>query len=148
MAFTYLMRLAWQCLLYVRTDFYYVIAAFFNCKSLMRDTEAFLRNLLAKFLPRIRKVDQSSIRTGERRVIRAYAVLWVAGRIGAVVLLCAVTIPIGILYIRSLANAFRTGFSTDPSNFVDAVLLAAYFLIPTGAGFVLWFRSILRQERT
>jgi putative peptide zinc metalloprotease protein len=148
MAFTYLMRLAWQCLLYVRTDLYYVIAAFFNCKSLMRDTETFLRNHLSSLLPRIRKVDQSSIPVAERKVIRAYAALWIAGRISAVALLCAVTIPIGILYIRSLANAFRTGFRAAPSNFVDAVLLAAYFMIPTLAGFVLWFRSILRQERT
>lgn len=147
MAFTYFMRIAWQGLLYVRTDFYYVIAAVFNCKSLMRDTETFLRNRLSSLIPRIRKVDQSSIPAAERRIIRIYAVLWVAGRLAAVALLCAVTIPVAILYIRSLADAFRAGYAADASNFVDAVLLATYFLVPTFAGLALWCRSILRQER-
>jgi hypothetical protein len=147
MAFTYLMRIAWQCLLYLRTDFYYVIAAFFNCKSLMRDTESYLRNQLSKLFPKIRKVNQSSIPAGERRVIAAYSFLWVGGRIVAVVLLCIVTIPLAIRYIHSLGQAFRIGFSANPSNFLDALLLAAYFLVPTIAGLILWLRSIMRQER-
>jgi putative peptide zinc metalloprotease protein len=146
MAFTYLMRIAWQCLLYIRTDFYYVIAAFFNCKSLMRDTETYLRNRLSRFIPKIRKVNQSSIPAAERRVIAAYSFLWVGGRIAAVVLLCIVTIPLAIRYIRSLGEAFRIGFSANPSNFLDALLLAVYFLVPTIAGFILWARSMMRRE--
>jgi len=146
-AFVYLMRLAWQCLLYMRTDFYYVIAAFFNCKSLMRDTETFLRNLMSGLFSRIRKVDQSSIPAKERRVISIYAVLWIGGRVVALSLLWAVTIPVAILYIKNLASVFRTGYAVDRANFVDSVLVAAYFLIPTVAGFALWFRSLLRPER-
>jgi putative peptide zinc metalloprotease protein len=148
MAFTYLMRIAWQCLLYIRTDFYYIIAAFFNCKNLMRDTETYLRNQLSKFFPKIRKVNQSSIPAGERRVIAAYSFLWVGGRIAAVALLCIVTIPLAVRYTRSLGEAFRIGFSANPSNFLDALLLALYFLVPTIAGFILWLRSMMRQQRT
>jgi putative peptide zinc metalloprotease protein len=148
MAFTYLMRIAWQCFLFVRTDFYYVIATLFNCKSLMRDTQTYLRNQLSRLIPRMGKVDQSSIPSSERRVISVYAVLWIAGRVWAIALLCVVTIPVGILYIRSFADAFRTGFAANPSNFVDVTVVATYFIVPTIAGFVLWFRAMLRQERT
>lgn len=42
--FTYLIRLLWQCYFFVRTDFYYVVAMAFNCKDLMGDAEALLRN--------------------------------------------------------------------------------------------------------
>jgi putative peptide zinc metalloprotease protein len=148
MAFTYLMRIAWQCFLFVRTDFYYVIAALFNCRSLMRDTQLYLRNHLSRLIPRIGKVDQSSIPPSERRVISVYAVLWIAGRLWAIALLCMVTIPVGILYVRSFADAFRTGFTANPSNFLDVTVVATYFIVPTIAGFALWFRSMLRQERT
>lgn len=42
--FSYLLRLLWQCFVFVRTDFYYVIATALNCKSLLGDTEDLLRN--------------------------------------------------------------------------------------------------------
>jgi len=147
-AFAYLMRMAWQCLLYMRTDLYYVIAGCFNCKSLMQDTENYLHNQIAKVLPRKRTVDQSAIPSAERRIIRIYSLIWIAGRIEAIVLLGIVTIPLAIRYFRSFGDAFRIGYAANPSSFVDALLLVTYFLVPTVAGFALWIRSIVQQERT
>jgi putative peptide zinc metalloprotease protein len=147
MAFVYLMRMAWQCLLYMRTDLYYVIAGCFNCKSLMRDTETYLQNQIAKVLPKKHTVDQSAIPPAERRIIRIYSLIWIAGRIEAVVLLGVVTIPLAIQYFHSLGGVFRIGYAANPSNFIDALLLATYFLVPTVAGFTLWIRSIVQRER-
>jgi putative peptide zinc metalloprotease protein len=149
MVFTYLMRILWQCFLFVRTDFYYVIANLFNCRNLLKDTEGFLRSTVARVIPRIRTVDQSNIPESERRVIRVYAVLWTAGRILAFILLFTVTIPLAIRYARNLGSVFfSSGYAANHYNFIDAVLLAAYFLIPLTTGFVLWIGSLLRRERT
>jgi putative peptide zinc metalloprotease protein len=71
----YLLGLLWQCYFFMRTDFYYVIANFFKCKSLMKDTEDFVRNKIAKIYRRVRKVDQSHIPKRERRIIGLYALL-------------------------------------------------------------------------
>ncbi|HEX4963359.1 MAG TPA: hypothetical protein VF173_21190, partial [Thermoanaerobaculia bacterium] len=48
--FMYMFRLLWQCNLFVRTDFYYVITTFFGCKNLMKDTEVFIRNLFLRVI--------------------------------------------------------------------------------------------------
>ena len=48
-AFANIMRILWECFLFVRTDLYYVAATFLNCKNLLVDTQAFLRNQLATF---------------------------------------------------------------------------------------------------
>jgi putative peptide zinc metalloprotease protein len=148
MLFIYLMRIVWQCFLFVRTDFYYVIASFFNCKNLLRDTEIYLRNQLARVIPFIEWADQSAIPASERRVIRAYSVLWVAGRIAALSLLFVITIPLGVRYAQNLARALRAGYSFNPSNFIDALALAIYFFVPLAIGFTFWIRGLARGERT
>jgi len=129
-SFTYLMRIMWQFFFFVRTDLYYVVAALFNCRNLLGDTEDFLRNQLARAIPSIRPVDQSGIPASERRMIRAYAVLWAAGRIWAPSLLWLITVPLSLTYLRNLVGVFRVGYSANPSDFIDAVVLANYFLVP------------------
>ncbi|MFL6387943.1 MAG: hypothetical protein ACJ71U_10685 [Terriglobales bacterium] len=146
-AFTYVMRIFWQCFLFIRTDLYYVIATCFGCRNLMNDTQAFLRNQLSHLFPRIRIADLSAIPIQEYRVIRGYALVWVAGRIAAFILLFTITIPVAAGYIRNLAGVFRLGYSANPSNFVDAFLLASYFLIPLAVGFALWINSMVHRER-
>jgi hypothetical protein len=147
MVFTTIMRMFWQCFLFIRTDFYYAISNFFNCRNLLKDTETFLRNQIARIIPKIPRIDQSGIPLSERRVIHGYAVVWMAGRAASFFLLFAVTIPIAIQYIRDLAGAFRVGYSANPSNFLDAVLLASYFLVPLLAGVIMWIGSFARRER-
>lgn len=148
MVFTYLARVVWQCFLFIRTDFYYVIANFFNCKNLLGDTEAFLRNQLARVIHGIRMVDQSGVPEAERRVVRVYAWFWVAGRVAALAALIMITIPLAGRYITNLAAAFKTGYSANPGNFIDAVLLSSYFLIPFSVGLALWIGGFVRRERT
>lgn len=148
MMFTYVMRILWQFFLFVRTDFYYVIASLLNCRNLLKDTEGFLRNQLARIVPFIRPVDQSAIPESEGRVIRAYSVVWLAGRIFALSVLFVVTVPLAALYIRNLGNTFRSGFRASPSDFVDAFLLASYFLIPLTVGLVMWLGGLIRRGRT
>jgi putative peptide zinc metalloprotease protein len=147
MMFTYVMRILWQFFFFVRTDFYFVIASLLNCRNLLKDTEGFLRNQLARIVSFVRPVDQSAIPDAERRVIRVYSVLWLGGRILAFSVLFAVTLPVGVLYIRNLSSTFRNGYSASPSDFVDAVALAAYFFIPLTLGLTLWLGGLMRHRR-
>jgi putative peptide zinc metalloprotease protein len=147
MILSYALNLLWQCFLFVRTDLYYVIANMFNCRNLLGDTEAYLRNQLARILPSVGRVNQAGIPPAERRVIRGYSFIWVAGRIMAVSTLFLVTIPLGIRYFRNLAAAFHSGYAANPSNFLDALVVALLFVIPLSLGFVLWIGGMVRRER-
>lgn len=147
-AFSYLLRVIWQLFFYMRTDFYYIVANFFNCKNLLKDTESFLKNQLARIIPSISLRDQSSIPTSERRVIRAYAFIWLAGRLFSFFVLFSVTIPVGMRYVKNISEALNAGYSNNHNNFFDALLLSAYFLAPLTAGFSMWITSLLRRERT
>lgn len=143
----YLLRVAWQFFFYIRTDFYYVIANFFNCRNLLGDTQVYLRNQMAKIFHSIPAKDQSAIPTPEFRIIRAYSVIWVAGRIFAFYLLFGFTLPIIVQYVRGLTSVLRAGYSTNSYNFLDALLLSAYFLVPVMIGFAMWITSLVRHER-
>ncbi|HEX3684520.1 MAG TPA: hypothetical protein VHU83_18430 [Bryobacteraceae bacterium] len=144
MLLTYLTRVMWQGFLFVRTDYYYVISTFFNCRSLLSDTEAFLRNQVARIVPWIRKVDQTAIPAAERRVIPIYAAVWVGGRIMALMWLFSVTIPLGRKYIGNMGHALMNGFSANPGNFVDSLLMMCVFILPIVIGLVLWIMGLIR----
>jgi len=146
MIFTNLIRISWQFFLFVRTDLYFVAVTFLNCKNLLVDTRVFIRNHLARLFPRIRSVDQSGIPAAEQRAIRAYAAIFVAGRIWALVTLIWVTLPVLIGYWDTIVPAVRAGYSANPSEFLDALSAATYFLTPTVAGFVVWAGAHVRPK--
>jgi putative peptide zinc metalloprotease protein len=146
MALTYLLNLLWQCYLFVRTDFYYIIANAYGCKNLLQDTEVFLRNQLSRVIRSIHYVDQSHISVRERRVIRRYAVLWLVGRLFAFSSLSLISIPLLWHYLLSLRTTLGAGYQTHPAQFVDALLLLVLVLAPQVAGLFLWMRSFRRGK--
>ncbi|MBW4567149.1 MAG: hypothetical protein KME31_03740 [Tolypothrix carrinoi HA7290-LM1] len=147
MLLIYLLGLLWQCYFFVRTDFYYVIGNFFRCKSLMKDTEVYLRNQLARFTRSVRKVNQSHIPAFERRVIRIYAILWLVGRIAAFGVLFLISIPLMWHYYLAVFGVLSAGYQTNPYAFIDALLMLLLVLTPKGVGFWLWIRSFRSSQR-
>lgn len=146
MLLVYLLRLLWQCYFFVRTDFYYVIANAFKCKNLMHDTQVFLRNQLMGLIRSGRIINQAHIPAAEMRVIRWYAVVWIAGRILAFSTLIFITAPLIYNYALIIGAAFARGYTADPYAFVDALVMGALFFTPLIAGFWLWIRSLLKQK--
>jgi putative peptide zinc metalloprotease protein len=140
--FTYLLRLVWQCFVFVRTDFYYVLASALDCKSLLADTEDFLRNRLARLRRAAPVVDQSAIPAAEMRAVRAYSVVWLAGRTVAFASLVLVTVPVLAGYGAELAH-LATGRHSSYSM-VDAITLAILGIGVQGGGLFVWIRSLHR----
>src|SRR6185295_6389412 len=143
--FAYVLQLVWQLFFFVRTDLYYVIAAAFDCKNLLGDTETFLKNQLARLVSSIRTVEQSHIPTRERRVIHAYAVVWLFGRAVAFLLLLTVTLPLLVAYLNKMAAALRQGWEADAAGFVDALTMMIFSTALFALGTGLWMRSLIRK---
>lgn len=146
MAFTNLMRILWEFFFFMRTDLYFVVVTYLNCKNLLIDTRVFLQNQLARVMNKVEAVDQSAIPPAERRAIRTYAALYLTGRVWSIVSLFWVTIPVCFGYWGSLLPAFRVGYSANPSDFLDALAASMYFLVPTIAGFVLSAGALIRPK--
>lgn len=148
--FTYLIRLLWECYFYVRTDYYYVIAILFNCKDLMGDAVTFLRNQCARFLPSIQRIDQTRIPPREMRVIRAYSLVWIIGRVVAFLSLIFIGLPILLGYYFEIGVFLlkgQTPVSLAPADIAGWLILVAVPLILQTAGFVLWIRSLVLARR-
>lgn len=144
-----LFRILWECYFFVRTDFYYALALFFNCKNLMGDTETFLSNLCSRILPFIRPVDQSAIPEREMRFIRVYAWIWILGRIAALLSLFFITLPIFTGYYQEIGTFLLKGQLPRAIPLADAVgwlILTCTPIILFMAGFVLWFRSLYQKS--
>ncbi|MBW4575437.1 MAG: hypothetical protein KME08_09160 [Aphanothece sp. CMT-3BRIN-NPC111] len=147
MLLSYLLALLWQCYFFVRTDFYYVIANFFNCKSLMKDTGVFLQNQMPQFIRRTRKIDQSHIPAAEMRAIRWYALIYVLGRIVAGYCLILISIPLMWNYLVLLVTTLSAGYQANPYAFMDALVIVLLSLPLQVAGLWLWIRSSRNNKR-
>jgi putative peptide zinc metalloprotease protein len=145
---SYWLRIVWQFYVFVRTDMYFVITNYFDCRSLLRDTEDFLRNLISPIVRFIQPVDQSHIPESEQRVIKIYSVCWVAGRILALYVLVAVTVPVVYGYLHDLFHALHLGIATNMDDVVDSLILSIFVIGTLSSGLFLWIRGMLRRERT
>lgn len=146
MIFIYLIRLLWQCYLFVRTDFYYVITNFFGCKNLMKDTQVFITNLFLRAVGSKKLTDQTYIPLRERRVIRMYSVLWVLGRGVALFSLFFITLPILFRYLGGARFALQQGYAGDHYKFIDSVAVGVLNLMPLVIGLTLWITSLVRRR--
>jgi len=145
--FSYVIQISWQLFFFVRTDLYFAVATFFNCKNLLGDTEQFLKNQLARVLPSVQPVDQSHIPAAERRVIRAYSAVWLLGRAVAFFLLLTVTLPLTVAYLEKIGGSLRHGIGADGLEYLDALMMVILSTALFGVGMGLWIRSLIRQWR-
>jgi len=141
----YLLGLSWQCYFFVRTDLYYVIANALRCKNLMGDTETYIRNTLSKLFSRIRFEDQSHLPARERRTIRWYALVWLAGRVAALGVLVFVSLPLLWSYARLLVSPASVGASASAR--VEVAGTSLFSLGPQAIGLWLWIRGLLARRK-
>jgi hypothetical protein len=141
--FIYLMRLLWQCYFFVRTDFYYAFSNLLGCRSLMQDTEDFLRNLRVRLFRIGRTVDQSHIAPGEQRMLRIYSGIWLLGRTLAFLLLVFIQLPLLFHYLMLLVDRLRNGpAGGDSGHSMVPIVTALFFSLFLLSGLALWVRQL------
>jgi len=146
LVFMYFLRISFQFFFYLRNDIYYVMATASGARNLMGDTEVFLRNGIARLLRRHdRLVDQSSFSRRERWSIRAYSVLYLIGRVFAIVMLVTVYLPLVYLYLAELFLV-ATGHEDATFGVLDVVVAAVSFLVLTGGGIGYWAYDMWRNR--
>jgi putative peptide zinc metalloprotease protein len=144
--YTYVLRITFQMFFYLRTDLYYVIANMLNAKNLMADTEAFLRNIVARvFRQRHRLVDQSGIPRRERRAVRGYAVVYCIGRFFSLSVLVFFYIPILWGYLEQVI-LLVTGQDSRFTG-LDFFTIGVIVLAIDGGGIFLWLRGLYRARK-
>jgi len=138
----YLLRLLWQCYFFLRTDFYYAISNFLGCTSLMRDTRVWLRDVLARRLGLGKAQDQSDLPARERRMVRVYAVVWLAGRSLAIATLLLVQLPLLVQYAMLLGRTLGGQAAPAAAETAPRLLAGLFFTTLLLTGFGLWLRQL------
>ncbi|MFJ6686994.1 hypothetical protein [Streptomyces werraensis] len=104
-AVTLFLTLTTQCLVFMRTDLYFVIQDLTGCRNLFSDTVRYLRHVAAQPFRRSTSHPLRALQTRERHFVKTYAVTVVAGSVACLAigfrLLTEVTWP---LLHRSLVH--------------------------------------------
>lgn len=127
--------LAGQLQLYMRTDVYFVVADLLRAKNLTEDAGAYLGSWLQRGVarmsrrPRPRDGHQdvlAALPPRERRAVRLYAVLMLAGSVLALSAFARLGIPILIDLYSAAADAAWTGATTgQPARLADGLVTLA-----------------------
>lgn len=110
LAFTVIMRMAWQFQLYLRTDLYYVFASALNCYDLHDASTALLRNRIWRALGRHdRLVDEQQWTDHDRKVGMFYGPFIVLGIFIIILITIFASFPVVREYFTTIAHNLTTG---------------------------------------
>ena len=129
-----------QFLVFMRTDLYFVLQDLAGCADLYADGSAYLRHLAGRPVRRLRRAaprEDPSVHLAarERRAIRAYAVILVAGTVACLAVEVLVMLPLA-------ATVLTTAVHTMAGGAPAAQMFDAAAAVLAGAAFaVLWSRA-------
>jgi hypothetical protein len=110
LAFTVVMRMAWQLQLYLRTDLYYVFATALSCHDLHDASTALLRNRIWRALGRMhRVVDEQQWTSRDRAVGAFYGPFIVMGALVMVLITVFGSFPVTLQYFVTIARYLAGG---------------------------------------
>ncbi len=136
-----LITLSWQFNVFLKTDVYYVLCTYCNYPNLDSEARVYLREKLYQ-LSLGRAGAKSHTDYHHLSAVRAFAAVWVAGRLASLAFLFLVVIPTVLRYGKdawhALGSAASAGSQWDLSVFfvLSATLLAA--------GLIVWIRGRAR----
>jgi hypothetical protein len=106
---TQLLALATQCMVFMRTDLYFVLQDVTRSRNLYGDGAAYVLYLARRAI-RQRPLDPSrALPSHERRAVRAYAVLLAIGTVACLAAFAAYTLPITLTLLGRALTAAITG---------------------------------------
>ncbi|MDQ0406112.1 hypothetical protein ABVB69_21350 [Streptomyces sp. NPDC000349] len=147
-----LLPLPFQCMVFTRTDFYFVLQDLTGCRDLYGDGLAYARYRWRRLLrvPRVRprtpgatRADDPSARLPphERRAVRLYSVVLVVGTAACLTFMAVVTIPVDV------ALLVRAARGLGPEHGLARNADAAAVLVTLGGVNVLWLVTWWRNRR-
>ncbi|NUR62099.1 MAG: hypothetical protein HOV87_26070 [Catenulispora sp.] len=136
MAFTVILRIAWQFYFFLRTDLYFLAITVLGCNDLQATARLVLRNRLMRVLRRPDKmVDPSTFRDRDRQVANWYSWLMMAGYVVLTVIVLTTAIPSGIKVTEMALH--KLGSHLSPLNAADVfTFLVLNFFEPVIAGYL------------
>ena len=137
---TQLLALATQCMVFMRTDLYFVLQDVTRSRNLYGDGAAYVLYLARRALRRRLPDPSRALPSHERRAVRAYAVLLAVGTVACLAAFAAYTLPITLMLLGRALSALATGpgWSSRLDGLVVLTLL--------GTVQVLWFRAWWRRH--
>ncbi len=140
LAYTILPRLAWQFLLFLRTDLYYVLTTALGCANLHEVSSALLRHRLRRLplVPGGSWTEPERWTDRERALAPWFALLTAAGTLVLLVTMVFVTVPLTVEFVHRLAGGIAHG-SIGDGRFWDStvsllIALLEFVLLPLLAG--------------
>ncbi|MRV75401.1 hypothetical protein GJ700_27150 [Duganella sp. FT92W] len=140
-----LITLSWQFNVFLKTDVYYVLCTYCNYPNLDSEARVYLRE----------KLHQLSLgRAGapghtdyyHLPTLRAFAAVWVAGRVASLAFLFLVVIPTVLRYGRDAWNAL--GSAASASSQWDLSLFFILSATLLAAGLIVWIRGRTHTQKT
>jgi hypothetical protein len=133
LAFTLVVRIAWQFQFFLRTDLYFVLATALNCYDLHDASKALMKNRISRLLGRTtRLIDESQWTEHDKRVGNLYGWFLLIGAATVIGVTCLVSIPVFGTYLRHQADGLFSG-RFDASfwdSLTSAAMNACVFLLP------------------
>jgi hypothetical protein len=137
-AYLTLVRLAWQLLIFLRTDLYYVLTTALGCTNLAEATSAYLDERL-RHVPGLRRIrrtpepaaDQDAWTPRDLRYAPWFAVLTVIGTTGLVVALGFGGVPVVLEFVARLRSGLAHGTAGGPL-FWDSVMSVTVMSVQFG----------------
>ncbi|MGW5637579.1 hypothetical protein [Streptomyces sp. NPDC003832] len=141
-----LLPLPFQCLLFTRTDLYFVLQDVTGCRDLYGDGLAHARYVFRRTVrwPRRAGTADPSLRlpAHERRAVRLYSAVLVVGTVACLAFMAAVTLPADIVLLVHAARGL--GPEHGLAGNADSVAV----LVVLGGINVLWLVTWLRNRRS
>lgn len=145
LAFTTLLRIAWQLYFFLRTDIYYLVTTVLGCVDLHATARQYLLNVVHRALGRHDKVvPDDAWHPRDRRAVRWYAPLVVVGYALAAALLVLVMLPIAWRFLSEAVGRAFLGDATSTAQLWDSALLLGLNGAQLGVAAVI----ALRERRT
>jgi hypothetical protein len=120
-AYTTLLRVGWQFLVYLRTDLYYLVTTITGCVDLNSAARAVLRNRLSRLTGRTRHLtDLSAWHPKDRSAARWYSWLLLAGWAYSLASLPIVVAPILIRMVVTIGRSLAGPGTRTASGVVDS----------------------------
>lgn len=141
--------LAFECMVFMRTDGFFVIEDLTGCRDLHRDGAAYVRHLLrsgTSWVRRRARADDPTERlpVRERRAVRVYAVVLAAGTLACLTMLVAVAIPVDVtLVARSVS---RLSGARDAADVLNGALVIVALVGVQVLWCVTWWRRRSRNR--